>query len=311
LFLHLVLPYTLQYFKPRKFLRQAGLRVWKLLASQLRLSSYLFGGRHIDEESTIKRRWHLPRGKIVATVADGSFRRVPNSDNVALVKNEPAIAAVDFDGHPIDERAANLIQLQNAEAEKARRNIRDDYVVVYFPPHFRYRVIAFTAAIWIICSSVLAASVGLPVLLGRYFFKLFVSYHVHDGYSFLAGFYLLWACWLVSNAMDKMDKQRQRHGGAVPRADFALYLLKRSLLWAAQATYMALCLGVVIPTLIALVIELYIILPSRHAFNPDLRPRVRIADMWALGLLYTKVALRLQRIRPGGQIIRGIETVRT
>ncbi|KAI0685903.1 hypothetical protein BC835DRAFT_1523256 [Cytidiella melzeri] len=310
LFLHLVLPYTLQYFKPRKFVRQAGLRVWKVLASKLRLSSYLFGGRHIDEEFTFKRRWYAPWGKIVGIEVDGSFRRVPNSDNVVLVKNEDATVEVDSNGQPIDEKAAQLMQLQNAEAEKARRNIKDDYTVVYLPPHYRCRVIAFTASLWIICSAALASFVGLPVLLGRFFFKLFVPYQVHDGYSFLAGFYLLWACWLVSNALDRMDKHRQRRGGEEPRADFALYLIKRSLLWFAQASYMALCLGVIIPTLIALVIELYIVLPSRHAFHTGLRPRIRIVDMWALGLLYTKVALRLQRVRPAGQLVRGIEAIR-
>ncbi|KAI0085732.1 hypothetical protein BDY19DRAFT_964078 [Irpex rosettiformis] len=310
LFLHLVLPYTLQYFKPRKFLRQIGLRIWKFLARRLRLSSYLFGGRHIEEEITFKRRWYAPWGKVVGVEVDGKFRRVPNSDNVALVKNEPATAEVDGSGQPVDERAAQLMQLQNAEAEKARRNIKDDYVVVYLPPYFRYRIMAFTVALWTTCSAALASFVGLPVLLGRYFFKLFVPYQVHDGYSFLAGFYLLWACWLVSNALDKMDKHRQRRGGDQPRADFALYLAKRTLLWSAQATYMAFCLGVLVPTLIALVIELYIILPSRHAFHPDVRPRIKVVDMWALGLLYTKVGLRLQRIRPVGQIARGIDNIR-
>ena len=308
LFLHLVLPYTLQYFKPKKFLRQVGLRIWKFLAHQLRLTSYLFGGRHDNEERTYKRKWYAP-WIVVSNVVDGTFRRVPNSDNIALVKNEPATAEVDATGQPVDERAAQLMELQNAEAEKARRNIRVDYVVVYLPPHFRYRVMTFTILLWVICSAALASFVGLPVLLGRYFFKVFVPYEVHDGYSFLAGFYLLWACWLISNALDKMDKHRQRRGGDEPRADFALYVAKRTILWVAQATYMAFCLGVLIPTLISLVIDLYIILPSRHAFHPEMQPRIRIVDMWSLGLLYTKVGLRLQRLRPLGQIERGIEAV--
>jgi E3 ubiquitin-protein ligase MARCH6 len=234
---------------------------------------------------------------------------VPNSDNVALVKGQPATVEVDETGEPVNDKEKRLMQVQDAEAERNKRNIKDDYTIVYMPPHFRWRAISFVAAIWLICSTALASSLAIPILLGRGFFKLFLSYDVHDGYSFFAGFYLLWTCWLINNAIERMDRHRQRRGGGQERADLALYFIKRSLLWSAQAVYMAFCLGVIIPTLIAIIMELYLILPIRHELHPGPKPRIRIVDMWALGLIYTKILLRVQRVRPRGRIALGVDDV--
>ena len=250
-----------------------------------------------------------PQTHGLGAMRTGTFRRVPNSDNIALVKGQPATVEITEDGDPVNDKEKRLMQLQDAEAEKNKRNIKDDYTIAYIPPHFRWRAIAFVAAIWIICSAVMASSLAVPILLGRCFFNLFLPYEVHDGYSFVAGFYLLWSCWLVTTAIERMDRHRQRRGGGQERADLALYFLKRSLLWSAQAAYMAICLGVIIPTLIAIVMELYVILPIRHEFHPDAQPRIRIVDMWALGLLYTKVLLRVQRVQPRGRIARGVDAV--
>lgn len=313
LFLHMVLPYTLQYFRPKKFVKQGGLHAWKFIAHHLRLTSYLFGGRHPDEEYSLG-RWTLhalvsSKGDDVDVLRDGTFRRVPNSDNVALAKDESATAEVHEDGNPIDDKQAELMKKQDEEAEKAKRNVRDDYTIAYIPPNFRYRVILFIIALWMVCSVVLSACLAVPILLGRYFFQLFIPHHVHDGYAFIAGFYLLWGCWIASTAIERMDRHRQRRGGNEPRADFPLYLLKAGTVWLTQVSYMAVFLGFIIPTLIAVVVELYLVMPFRQTLQPELQPRIRVVDMWALGLMYTKVALRAQRIRPMGGISRGIDQV--
>ena len=77
-----------------------------------------------------------------------------------------------------------------------------------------------------------------------------------------------------------------------------------------SAPWLAFFLGVVIPTLVALVVELYLVLPIRYAHNPEVELRVRVVDMWALGLLYSKIALRAHRLQGGGFLTRGIEQVK-
>ncbi|KZT09822.1 uncharacterized protein LAESUDRAFT_694262 [Laetiporus sulphureus 93-53] len=317
LFLHFVLPHTMQYFRPKKTMRQFGIYLWKHLAAQLRLTSYMFGGRYINEEYTSPRwSWRSRFIKSKAEMADteavfeGTFRRVPNSDNIALVKDMPATAIVDADGTPVDDEQARLIALQNAEAEKAKRSIKDDYAIVYTPPNLKYRIMAFILCVWLVGSVILALVLGAPILIGRCFFRLFVTEEVHDGYSFIAGFYLLWACLLVVNSIERTDRRRQRKSGNGPRADLPLYLAKRGLLWTAKITYMGFFLGFVIPTLLAIVMEFYVVRPVRQFADPPMEPRIKIVDMWAYGLLYSKILLRCMRMQPGNDLLDGIDRIR-
>ncbi|KAI0676025.1 hypothetical protein C8Q78DRAFT_1142731 [Trametes maxima] len=314
IFIQLVLPYTMEHFRPRKALRRFGTTVWKYFARQLRLSSYMFGGRHPSEEYTPKywqwRSLHNDGLQMDDAEAshDGTFRRVPNNDNVALVKGIPATVQVDEEGYPLNVDGIRLIILQDTEADKAKRRIKEDYAVVYIPPQFKYRVLTFLLCLWSVGSAFLATFLAAPVLLGRGFFRLFVPYDVHDGYSFIVGFYLLWGCWLVGSALDRMDKRRQRRWTEERPAEWPLYVLKRGLLWISQASYMIVTLGVIIPTLMGLVVELYIIQPIKHTANPLVEPRIRMVDMWALGLLYTKIIVRVMRQQQARhERMRGVE----
>ncbi|KAI0642432.1 hypothetical protein C8Q79DRAFT_917921 [Trametes meyenii] len=317
IFIQLVLPYTMEHFRPRKALRRFGTFVWKYFARQLRLSSYMFGGRYPSEEHTPKYwRWQSLfhddglQMDDAEVLPDGTLHRVPNNDNVALVKGIPATVQVNEEGNPLNAEGKKLMTLQDTEANKAKRRIKDDYTVVYIPPQFRYRVIVFLLCLWSVGSALLATFLAAPILLGRGFFRLLVPYDVHDGYSFIVGFYLLWSCWLVGSALDRIDKRRQRQWDEDLPAEWPLYVLKRSLLWVCQASYMIVALGVVIPTLVGLVVELYIIQPIKHTANPLVEPRIRMVDMWALGLLYTKIIVRAMRQQRGRhERMRGVERV--
>ncbi|KAJ7777220.1 hypothetical protein B0H16DRAFT_1301759 [Mycena metata] len=314
IFLHLVLPYTTHYFKPRTGIKRVSKSLWKFLASRLRLSSYFFGGRFPKEEYSSK-HWTFMLLRfdddIENVVKDGSFRRVPASDNISLPRDMRATAAVTEHGEPIDDEAREFIAMQNEEAVKAKRRVEEDYMVVYIPPYFQYRVFLFIAILWVMGAMFLGIVFALPIQLGRSFFALFVPRAVHDGYSFIAGSYLLWGCYLFGRAVDRLDKRRQRRGGDEQRADLRLLVFKRGLLWTAKITYMTLFLGILIPTLISLVVDLYIILPIRLSLDPTLVPRIRIVDSWAMGLLYTKIMLHINRTQPPNPITRGVQHITT
>ncbi|KAH9046014.1 hypothetical protein EDB84DRAFT_1265628 [Lactarius hengduanensis] len=316
LFLHVLLPYTLRFFRPRRVVRKASVKIWKYLCAQLRLTSYMFGGRHPDEEREVSYgSWWAPRnsGDEVAEGAlhfHGSYRRVPNSDNVAVPRDMRATARVDVTGLPVDDEAQRLIMAQDAEAEKAKRNPKDDYTVVYIPPHFQYRVALFIFALWVVGCVFITATVSMPILLGRGVFNLFTRRQMHDGYSFLVGSYALWGCWVVGHTLDRMEKRRQRRGADEARGNWPLYFLKRSVLWLAKISYIVFFIGIVIPALIGLVVELYMIMPIRLSLNPDLVPNIRVADMWALGIIYAKIILHAQRLRPLNRITAGFNHIK-
>jgi len=112
-------------------------------------------------------------------------------------------------------------------------------------------------------------------------------------------------CYLFARAIDRLDKRRQRRGHA-HRADLYILVVKRGLLWSAKIIYMMLSLGIVIPILLAIVIDLYVVFPVRFTLDPALTPRIRIVDAWALGLLYAKIAFHAHRIQPPNRITRGL-----
>jgi E3 ubiquitin-protein ligase MARCH6 len=306
----------MHYFRPVKGLRRVTLEIWKFLAAQLRLTSYMFGDRHESEEYTPKHlSWtavfRKAGSEVNATdcIYDGTFRRVPATDNLALPRDMRATAEVTVDGEPIDDAARHLIELQNAEAEKAKHIVKDDYRIVYIPPQFRRRIILFIITLWILGALFFGVAFAMPIQLGRSFFKLFISHDVHDGYSFIVGFYLLWACYIVGKSFDRMDKRRQRRGVEGPRAELHVYAIKHGLLWLSKVSYMIIFLGLLLPILIAIVMELYLILPIKYAINPKLTPRIRVVDMWCLGVLYAKIAIHVTRMQPPTRVILGIRAV--
>ena len=274
----------------------------------------MFGERHPAEEVVSEglfnfRSKHTDGPSTREAPKEGGWRRVPANDNVAIVRGMRATVEVTEDGKPINDAEARLLKLQNAEAERHRRNIDEDYTVVHIPPYFKYRILIFILAVWSVCCVAIAAMLAGPVLLGRRFFLLFTAREVHDGYSFLIGFHLLWGCWLVAQAVERLDRHRQRREYG-SRALWPLFLVKRSSLWLAQASYMAFFLVFVIPTLIALVMEVYVLLPVKLVYDPEMVVRVKLVEMWVLGLFYTKIILRLPGFEAPRQMNEGIQRVR-
>jgi E3 ubiquitin-protein ligase DOA10 len=62
-------------------------------------------------------------------------------------------------------------------------------VVVYTPPRFKQRVIAFMVALWLSGSALLCSLTILPLVLGRYVFEkgFHLEVPVHDMYSYFVG----------------------------------------------------------------------------------------------------------------------------
>ncbi|TRM65382.1 hypothetical protein BD626DRAFT_546886 [Schizophyllum amplum] len=266
-FLHVALPYTMRYFRPRRYPDEER----SPASYSKHMTTYLI---------SLWNRQPLDHSQYVT---DGSFRRVPSHDHVPI---------------PPEMRAT---------AARAKRQLQDEFTIVYLPPLFRWRVILFIVSLWVIGSVWAGVAFAVPLQLGRLFFRLWVPQDVHDGYSFLAGFYLLWACMHIIRAVDRLDKRRQRTGLEGPRSDLRIYVLKRGTLWTAKIVYMAVCVGVIIPTLLALVFDCYVLLPLRFTLNPTLVPRVRIVDAWALGLLYMKALSFGLRAGPRNSLSRGIQ----
>ncbi|KAF8586361.1 hypothetical protein K439DRAFT_961991 [Ramaria rubella] len=313
LFVHLILPPTLHYFRPRKPVRRLMTAWWQWTARQLRLTSFMFGGRHPQEEiRPLYRSWRslLTGDTSVVAAEDGSFRRAPAGDNIAFLRDRPTLVQVDEDGEPVDADGRDIIAAQNAEAQQAGRNHRDDYTVVYVPPNFRRRIFLFIFLFWASGSIAMVSSVSVPILAGRAILKLCTPRELHDGYSFIIGFYLLWWAWLVGSLMARIRIRRQRHGGGRRiRASWFLFLFKRVSVYMSKIIWLAFWLGIILPTLVSIAVDLYLVIPLRYFMNPDFTPTIHIFESWATGLIISKIIMRTQRARPGNDLGGALEAI--
>lgn len=308
------MPATLKYFRPHKVINVVAARYWKWASRQLRITSYMLGDVHQEETRPSRGIWSWfndtevvwPQCEGDETAFDGGYRRVPAQDNISLPREISATVAVDSSGNPLDEAGRRLMEIQNSEAEKAKRHPDEDYTVVYIPPRFRERVLAFMISLWVVGSLGIVTCLAVPILLGRAVFGAVLGREVHDGYSLIVGFYLLWGCYHVGMLLDRLDKRRQRSGSR-SRGSHAVYVFKQSMLWIGNVVWVVFWFGIVIPTLLALVVEVYLVHPLRLAFNPTLTLRIRIVDSWAVGLVYTKMALVTMHLRPETRIDTAIK----
>jgi E3 ubiquitin-protein ligase MARCH6 len=305
LFLQIVVPPTLPHFQPGTFLLSMVARLWLVLARRLRLTSYMFGERRAEEESSTPWPW----SDSTVRTRDGVFARAPAGDNIVFTQDKHVLVTTTEQGDPISEAGKALVEAQDAVARKAGRDPKDDYTIIYLPPHFSRRVLTFIFLLWLVGVSFAALAIGAPILTGRAIFAMTMPKQIHDGYSFIAGFYVLWGAFLIPPTVIPWYRH-QRIIAAIDRSSYPLKVAIRSVSWIFQITWLAISLGFIIPLLLAIVLELYIIFPLRAGIFPsDTVPTIRLWEDWALGLIVTKIALKLQRLQPPGKYMRAIDTV--
>jgi E3 ubiquitin-protein ligase MARCH6 len=269
----------------------------------------MFGGKYPKEELTYPNWFSRKDGKV-----EGGYRRVPNRDGIALVKGRPVIIRTDKHGVALSEAGRELMKLQNAECIKAKREVQKDYTVIYVPPQFRLRILAFIAGVSLLGIFALTISIGVPVPLGRHIFSFFTSEEVHDGYSFIVGCSLVWTCFTVGKAVNECTNRRlikinastndpdspsagENH--TINRASWGLFMLKEGVKWIGQVSWLAFWLGFTIPILVSVTVDLYLVFPLRHLADPGFALRIDIPMAWMSGILYIMISLKVAKRQPG------------
>ncbi|KAI9486480.1 MAG: hypothetical protein EXX96DRAFT_549211 [Benjaminiella poitrasii] len=209
------IPALVKYFQPKQTVKQLFFGCVAFACRQLRLTSFMFGGRRMEEEGTlayhnwlawIKRRKpsHYPAegscenviGADVSYIWDGQLLRVPRHDSVPIVERRRMLVPVDnrtFE--PLDETERRL----GHPAATAAGDDEVNTVIVYSPPHFKLRLLIFVGFMWLSITAFCCAVSICPVMLGRYAFKegFHIENEVHDVYSFMLGGFIL----LLSGAL--------------------------------------------------------------------------------------------------------------
>ncbi|OZJ01696.1 hypothetical protein BZG36_05489, partial [Bifiguratus adelaidae] len=322
---HIIVPLTISYANPKAFFKKVFETWWHFAARQLRLTSFMFDERRPDEEGThVHKTWSswLKRERAVVTKEeDGTLTVVTASENVAFVKDGHFVRAPHYDAVPIvpgrrmlvpvDEHGEAIDPSERAAGHPAAAGLNANdpgTVVVYVPPNFRQRIMAFLFLMWL-CGSVFACSITiLPLALGRYLLTTFVTSGraVHDIYTITTGLYLLWALLFVVRWTWQKVQAKKQNQARITLADVVGF----SRVVSVWMSFLVVAFGLLLPLLFGLLMELYLIMPIKP--SPPTRPPVILLNFvqdWALGVLYMKIAYRIVTVLPNETWKQSLEAV--
>lgn len=316
--IHVGIPAIVRYFKPKQTIKQLFVKWITLTCRQLRLSSFMFGGRHAEEEGTlVYHTWidwlkrtkpaHYPAdgtiddvmGPHVSYLWEGQLLRVPRHDSVPIIERRRMLVPVDnITLEPLDDNERHL----GHPAASAPGGDEVNTVIVYSPPHFKERVLVFVGFMWLSTSIFFCAITVLPVLLGRHLFQhqLHVENQVHDVYSFvLGGCIMLFTGTLLLQCYQSIkDICSQSTWSGVTLSVW--HQAKKWSLWVARWTFFAAAFGVIVPFSLGLLIELYLVLPfitiGKDAFSFEVLP------MWAAGFVCQVILHGFIQVVPNNSI---------
>ncbi|KAG8531375.1 uncharacterized protein KY384_003004 [Bacidia gigantensis] len=356
LFYNFLMPLAVKFFRPSTGLTSVYSWWFEKSARWLRLSHFLLGHGNQDEEGRHPRQtwkeWlrgdqcqickthgELSDNKAFAVlnensqikghekgvdfIRDGMHVLAPSSDQVRVPKDFATFHPFSDDGQTviIDEK-----QLPWYEQNE------DSFTKVYIPPFFRLRIAALISLVWAFAAFTGLCVTVLPLLLGRSILTRVVPGHLrmNDVYAFSIGIYILGGLLYATLNYHRFRSCIQAH--LTPHATnikASLRKLGRVSVRFVNIIYTLSAFGVLLPALISLSIQCYIIVPlytyimthaldefdetldSTIAFPTSIpatissfkeitgsqpsrsQPIIHMIQDWTLGILYVKVLGRL------------------
>ncbi|KAG0634493.1 hypothetical protein HOY80DRAFT_523573 [Tuber brumale] len=311
LFYNFFMPIAVQFVKPSDGLQKMYGWWFRRCARFLRLTSFMFGDRTADEEGHhVRQSWaaRLLRkngdvnhpiveaddlketggaGMDVYFQRDGRYVRAPASDSVRRPKGRRVFIPVTEDNVRLDEQE-DPVDLTNGPNPS-------DFKLVYLPPWFKTRIGLLVLAIWGFAAFTgIGVTIG-PLLLGRTVLKQLVPPNIklNDIYAFSVGIYIIGA-FVYAGAKWKLARSLIRRGMRAARQSESLWrAMSKWLVRVAKISYVLTAFGVVLPTLLALMIEFYVIIPIHTYFSNDDHHVIHFIQDWTLGVLYIKMMGRM------------------
>ncbi|KAI5820892.1 hypothetical protein BZA77DRAFT_367849, partial [Pyronema omphalodes] len=286
LFYNFLMPVGVKFFKPADALHVIYGWWFRRCARALRLTSFMFGERHADEEGYTYhptwRSWFLrekgdaehpvmpgefgPKDK-VHFVRDGRFVRAPASDSIRRAKGVPVFI-------PVDENNVRTDIDPALDVGPTGRN-NNEWRHAYIPPYFKARIGAVVVGIWLFAALTGVSVTIAPLLLGRHLLRQLVPNHVrlNDIYAFAIGVYILGGLALLVTKLRAAYQSLTTTAPIQPNhgpLDHVVSVIKAAfwfVIRTVKITYILAAFAIVIPTLVALIIELYFIIPLHTAFG--------------------------------------------
>ncbi|KAG0750553.1 hypothetical protein G6F35_005012 [Rhizopus arrhizus] len=314
----LVLPAVINYLQPKRVFKKWFVDLIVFSCRQLRLTSFLFGTRNPEEEGDlIYHTWsawirrakppyypHEPtdvHGAEVSFVWNGQCLRVPNHDRVPVVPNRRMLVPVDpFAFEPLDDTERQM----GHPADGA--NETNNTVIVYSPPNFYRRVLMLVIIVWLVSTTVACAFAFIPLMLGRWLFRLAIEQVVHDVYSYTIGASVLFACWSIASFMLKVVTDVHKQQTTWLKLKRLFKHVKRWLFKAWRWMFFLISFGILLPLAFGVLLELYLVLPSSKKDKPL---ELKIIPIWANGVASMVIAHGFIHVLPENRWRRSIGNV--
>ncbi|KAL3417465.1 E3 ubiquitin-protein ligase march6 [Phlyctema vagabunda] len=306
LFYNFLMPLAVRFFKPSDGLHIMYTWWFRRCARMLRLTWFMFDERRRDEEghyadeswshlfSRTAEDWFStePSEAILPGenfIKDGRYVRTPASDQVRIPKGQRVFLEVTENNDRIDGATEG-----RAVSPHAKEN--PQFKQVYVPPYFRVRIFLFIFSIWLFAAVTGVGITVVPLVFGRRVFSWLLPAHVskNDVYAFSIGIYILGTIlYALLHLQQSVQYLREvlSVNSSTPRHLITRLRVMSTRVASVVWTYAAILF--LLPTLSALLVEFYILIPMHTYFAVDEPHVVHFVQSWTLGLLYVKLTTRL------------------
>lgn len=286
-------PLIIHVLKPSQGLQVMYEGWFRQCAKLLRLSHFLFNEEVMEE---IRRN---------DDTVVGRFVRAPASDSVRIPKDRTVFLEVTENNERVDGKT-------DLDAGVHGRT-NDQYIKLYIPPWFRIRIGLFVFCVWALTAAVGLGVTVLPLVFGRLILSRFVptSREINDIYAYSLGMFVIGTTtYLLSERRRLMASLKMFFHNHFATALQAARTLKSIAISTLLTTYTYTALVILIPTLLAFLLELYVVMPL-HAYHHGVAEPYTMYFLqdWTLGILYLRIAVRIITAYPDARPARAIAAI--
>ena len=326
LFYNFVVPLAIRSIKPSDSLHEMYDWWFQKCGRMLRLSSFLFDVSEPDEEGHYTdRTWYaaliarlktssseqvfteLPdedSEKQTGFVHDGKLVRAPASDQVRIPKGITVFVPINENNERADGKPDRDTGLHGRTNEM--------FTQVYIPPSFRARVSAFIFLIWVFAAVTGVGATILPLLLGRRMISSLFPAHVrvNDIYAFSVGICVAGAAVYAALYFRRALVATREHMQPYSQSPMSLFTEAwRAFCYVLRLVYGYSTLVLFLPSVFALLSELYILIPLHGLFYDDKIHVIYFIQDWTLGVLYVRMTLKVISWYPTSRLAIALKAV--
>ena len=234
----------------------------------------------------------------------GSYWRVPVAEDAIQLAGRPTAIQTDALGNGLTQDDKDMIDMQIFAYRRGQRIPHNDYKVVFYPDLFPLRIAIFLVVLWAAFFGTAWTAITLPIRIGRLAFKILLNTTtIHDAYSWIAGLYLFWFANFVKYLVGREQRRWSKYLSSRPRNAFPVKLfLRHTVTMLGRLALAVAWLIILLPSLIGLLFEIYLVLPLTYQFYPGHTPTIRLLDAWACGVILSAIILRAARLGQADQL---------